>query len=197
MPRHDDMIVGDSVLAPFPADSLDLAPSRRIPLVHPWHCFNVRAQYVTRTNTQLNQQPNQNGVYWPLTKFLHGKETTISSRLATGATFHVSTSKSSQTLICGYRPASGSLWSSVASLARMHNQTVNVYSHLIGAMIFIIYPIQLYGDSQLGSSLVQWEDFLILTIYCYSVATCLLFSSMFVYSQWGCPDARPHTLIEL
>jgi predicted membrane channel-forming protein YqfA (hemolysin III family) len=65
----------------------------------------------------------------------------------------------------------------------MHNQTINVYSHLVGAIIFISYPMQLYRDSQLSSSLVQWEDYLVLTIYCYGVATCLLFSSMSVSSQ--------------
>jgi hypothetical protein len=117
---------------------------------------------------------------------MHGREITSASCPATGATYHISIFKLSQALICVCRPASGSLWSSVASLICMHNQTINVYSHLVGAMIFINSPIQLYRDSQLSSSLVQWEDYLILTIYCYGVATCLLFSSMFVSSQQEC-----------
>ena len=76
--------------------------------------------------------------------------------------------------------ASGSLSTSVASLVRMHNQTINVYSHLVGALVFFTYPLQLYRDSQDTSSYVEQEDFLVQATYCYSVAICLALSSLYV-----------------
>lgn len=76
--------------------------------------------------------------------------------------------------------ASESLSTSVASLVRMHNQTINVYSHLVGALVFIAYPWQLYRDSQDASNYVEREDFLVQAAYCYSVAVCLTISSLYV-----------------
>jgi adiponectin receptor len=44
----------------------------------------------------------------------------------------------------GYRPASGSFYKSFASLGYLHNETVNIYSHLLGAIIFTIAGSVLY-----------------------------------------------------
>lgn len=76
--------------------------------------------------------------------------------------------------------ASGSLSASVASLGRMHNQTINIYSHLVGALVFFASPLQLYQDSQDAFSHVEKEDFLVQAAYCYSVAACLTLSSLYV-----------------
>jgi adiponectin receptor len=76
--------------------------------------------------------------------------------------------------------ASGSLSTSVASLGFMHNQTINIYSHLVGALVFFAYPLQLYRDSRDASSYVEREDLLVQAAYCYSVAACLTLSSLFV-----------------
>lgn len=76
--------------------------------------------------------------------------------------------------------ASGSLSTSVASLGRMHNQTINIYSHLVGALVFFTYPSQLHQDSKSTSSYVEREDFLVQAAYCYSVAICLALSTLYV-----------------
>lgn len=44
----------------------------------------------------------------------------------------------------GYRPASGSFQKSFASLGYLHNETVNIYSHLLGAVTFIISGAIIY-----------------------------------------------------
>jgi adiponectin receptor len=44
----------------------------------------------------------------------------------------------------GYRPASYSYQKSFSSLFYIHNETVNVYSHLIGALLFSISGFLLY-----------------------------------------------------
>lgn len=86
--------------------------------------------------------------------------------------------KWSPLLTCSNMSASGSFWTSVVSLAQLHNQTVNVYSHLLGATIFAAYPLQMYWESQDTSTRVEWEDFLVISVYCYSVAVCLALSSL-------------------
>lgn len=44
----------------------------------------------------------------------------------------------------GYRPASGSFQKSFASLGYLHNESVNIYSHLLGAVGFSIIGTVLY-----------------------------------------------------
>ena len=44
----------------------------------------------------------------------------------------------------GYRPASASFQKSFASLAYLHNESVNIYSHLVGAVIFSLAGVVLY-----------------------------------------------------
>jgi len=44
----------------------------------------------------------------------------------------------------GYRPATGSFQKSFASLGYLHNESVNIYSHLLGAVIFSISGFLLY-----------------------------------------------------
>ena len=40
-------------------------------------------------------------------------------------------------LTSGYRPASNSITRSLASIASVHNETVNIWSHLLGAVFFL------------------------------------------------------------
>ncbi|KAE8445831.1 hypothetical protein EG329_012754 [Mollisiaceae sp. DMI_Dod_QoI] len=44
----------------------------------------------------------------------------------------------------GYRPASSSFKKSFASLGYLHNESVNIYSHLLGAVVFTAIGIVLY-----------------------------------------------------
>lgn len=76
--------------------------------------------------------------------------------------------------------ASGSLSASVTSLGRIHNQTINIHTHLVGALVFLTHPLQLHRDSKSTSSYVEREDFFVQAAYCYSVAICLALSTLYV-----------------
>jgi len=44
----------------------------------------------------------------------------------------------------GYRPASNSLTRSIASLAYLHNESVNIYSHLLGSCLALLSGLYVY-----------------------------------------------------
>ena len=45
----------------------------------------------------------------------------------------------------GYRPASNSFTRSIASLTYLHNESVNVYSHLLGSILALLASSYVYG----------------------------------------------------
>ena len=47
-------------------------------------------------------------------------------------------------IISGYRPASNSYTKSFSSLSYLHNETVNIYTHLFGALLFLFSSAILY-----------------------------------------------------
>lgn len=151
-----------------------------------WHPASATSQCVMRARIIPVQHPNGQDEYCFSERSTYGKEITNTFCQATGTSYRTCFYRSSQSLTCSNMPASGSLWTSAASLARLHNQTVNIYPHLIGAVVFIAYPLQLYRDSQDTSRCVEWEDFLVVSVYCYCVAICLTLSSMCVRSLRCC-----------
>lgn len=53
--------------------------------------------------------------------------------------------RDNQYIRSGYRKASNSVRTSIASLGYLHNESVNIYSHLIGALLFVVTAVVLYG----------------------------------------------------
>jgi adiponectin receptor len=49
-------------------------------------------------------------------------------------------------ILTGYRPASNSFQKSFSSLGYLHNESVNIYSHLIGGLLFTIIGVVLYSS---------------------------------------------------
>lgn len=45
----------------------------------------------------------------------------------------------------GYRPASASYTASLLSLTHLHNESVNIYTHLLGALSFLLAAIPLFS----------------------------------------------------
>jgi adiponectin receptor len=43
-------------------------------------------------------------------------------------------------ILAGYRPSSGSCRQSLKSLRYIHNESVNIYTHLLGVIIFAALP---------------------------------------------------------
>ncbi|KAK0717916.1 hemolysin-III related-domain-containing protein [Lasiosphaeria miniovina] len=48
-------------------------------------------------------------------------------------------------IVRGYRQTSNSYWGSFASLGYLHNETVNIWSHLLGALVFTVGAVVLHS----------------------------------------------------
>ena len=91
-----------------------------------------------------------------------------------------------------YRPCSNDHWKSIASLSYLHNQTVNVVSHLLGALIFVAAGLgQCYSSSP--SIRYSIEDRIVLAFFFVGAIFCFSSSAYFhlignhspkVYDAW-------------
>ncbi|KAK3364563.1 mPR-like GPCR protein [Lasiosphaeria hispida] len=77
-------------------------------------------------------------------------------------------------LLSGYRAPSGSVLASLASTLYFNNETVNIYSHLIGGLVFLLLPI--YFNMAFDPPLA---DSIVVTIYLEGVAICFLLSALY------------------
>ncbi|TRX89055.1 hypothetical protein FHL15_010074 [Xylaria flabelliformis] len=80
-------------------------------------------------------------------------------------------------ILSGYRSTSGSAWKSVTSLRYLHNQTINAYSHLLGAVLFLALPVHFYQNEYLRQENAHVEDIYVVTVYCLGVAVCFTLSA--------------------
>ncbi|KAK8045041.1 hypothetical protein PG993_005065 [Apiospora rasikravindrae] len=87
-------------------------------------------------------------------------------------------------ILSGYRPTSESTWLSVASLSYLHNQTINAYSHLIGALIFVSLPYYFYEYVYKHQLHAEAVDLIVVSTYCIGVAVCFAFSTAF-HVNWN------------
>ncbi|KAK8022967.1 hemolysin-III family protein [Apiospora marii] len=87
-------------------------------------------------------------------------------------------------ILSGYRPTSGSTWLSLASLSYLHNQTINAYSHLVGALIFVSLPYYFYEYVYKHEPHAEVIDLIVVSTYCIGVAVCFAFSTTF-HVNWN------------
>ncbi|KAL8769025.1 MAG: hypothetical protein Q9194_005563 [Teloschistes cf. exilis] len=80
-------------------------------------------------------------------------------------------------ILSGYRQPAYSFASCLRSMARLHNETVNIYSHLVGAAFFSIAPIYLYKTLLANYEQATCGDMIVFAIFFYGVAICFLLSS--------------------
>lgn len=73
----------------------------------------------------------------------------------------------------GYRPASGSFQKSFASLGYLHNESVNIYSHLLGAAIFILAGGIVYSAVKPRYETATSADVLAFSCFFAGAALCL------------------------
>ncbi|KAJ5675560.1 hemolysin-III family protein [Penicillium macrosclerotiorum] len=87
--------------------------------------------------------------------------------------------ESSQWILRGYRPISGSAHASFGSWSYIHNESVNIYSHLIPAIFFLLgeWYLQQYLTSRY--SRVTGADFIAFSIFMLTAATCLSLSAIY------------------
>jgi predicted membrane channel-forming protein YqfA (hemolysin III family) len=96
--------------------------------------------------------------------------------------------------VCGrYRNISGSYRESLKSLFYLHNQTGNIYSHLIGAVVFFTSAFYVYDLITTRYSTADVYDILAFAIFIGSAIICFGFSATFhafgnhssrVYHTW-------------
>lgn len=91
-----------------------------------------------------------------------------------------------------YRPCSGDHWKTITSLGYLHNQTVNVYSHLLGALGFCAAAL-FQNHFSPGSVRYSLEDRILLALFFVGVIICLASSAFLhlvsnhshqVYNAW-------------
>ena len=87
--------------------------------------------------------------------------------------------ESNQWILYGYRPISGSAHASFCSWSYIHNESANIYSHLIPAGFFLLgkWYIQQYFASRY--SRVTGADFVVFSIFMLTAVTCLSLSAMY------------------
>ena len=82
-------------------------------------------------------------------------------------------------ILAGYRPASGSFCQSLKSLGHIHNETVNIYTHILGAVLFGTLPFSMYSKVYRQYTNTQLGDIIVFSAFFWSVAVCFLLSASF------------------
>ncbi|KAF9108581.1 hypothetical protein BGX29_010187 [Mortierella sp. GBA35] len=102
--------------------------------------------------------------------------------------------KDNQFIITGYRRPTQSYTKTIESLGYLHNESVNIWSHLLGAIAFVIVaPISYFKVIGVLDS-VQWTDVAVFYAFLAGAIICLSMSASFhtfcchsesVSSQWN------------
>ena len=93
-------------------------------------------------------------------------------------------------ILSHYRSPSHNHWKSITSLAYLHNQTGNIYSHLLGTVAFLMLAFSLdyeFSDYYSRQDRILIACFLLGTIFCFGSSTYFHLSgnhSAEVYHAW-------------
>ena len=87
--------------------------------------------------------------------------------------------KDNEFILTGYRQASFSVKHSVSSIFRVHNETVNIWTHLLGAFVYSLVPLYYASELRGRYAAASMIDLLILIIYFFGVTVCFLLSTFF------------------
>ncbi|GAB7362029.1 hypothetical protein MBLNU230_g2063t1 [Neophaeotheca triangularis] len=82
-------------------------------------------------------------------------------------------------IYAGYRPASNSYRGCFNSLGYLHNETVNIYTHLVGALLAALAGTVLYGVVKPRYGQATREDVLVLGCYFFGAVACLGMSATY------------------
>ncbi|KAI1096419.1 HlyIII-domain-containing protein [Rostrohypoxylon terebratum] len=81
-------------------------------------------------------------------------------------------------ILTSYRRASYSYTKSLASIFSIHNETANIWSHLLGA-VFFAQVLYRYLEIGINSRDAKLQDIIALSVYCFSVTACFVLSTIF------------------
>ena len=79
----------------------------------------------------------------------------------------------------GYRPASNSYRKSLASLTHLHNESVNIYTHLIGAVLALLAGGYAYGTLKPRYEQATQQDVLVFVCFFGGAVSCLGMSAAY------------------
>ncbi|KAF5567984.1 allantoate permease [Fusarium napiforme] len=83
-------------------------------------------------------------------------------------------------ILSGYRPLEADYLQVIKSLTFLHNETCNVYTHLIGAALLPLFAVAIlraiYGPQYIN---VTETDFIMFSVFFCSAESCLIFSAVY------------------
>ena len=79
----------------------------------------------------------------------------------------------------GYRPVSNSYSKSAGSIIYLHNESVNIWSHLIGAALAAVTAIFMYNIARLRFEMATREDVVVFSCFFFGAVACLSMSATF------------------
>lgn len=82
-------------------------------------------------------------------------------------------------VLTGYRHASHSYRVSLSSMFRWHNETINIWSHLLGALLFVGFLLHSYSQANTRYQSASSSDTFILAVFFAGVVMCFLLSTLF------------------
>jgi predicted membrane channel-forming protein YqfA (hemolysin III family) len=99
-----------------------------------------------------------------------------SSRLATGKGLRYLSGTSRLTL--DRPPADGSYRKCLKSWTYIHNESVNIFSHLIGSLLFFALPFGIYKELAPRYASADRADILVFATFFFGVAICFALSTV-------------------
>ncbi|KAI0376674.1 hemolysin-III channel protein-like protein Izh2 [Hypomontagnella monticulosa] len=103
------------------------------------------------------------------------------------------TQSGSEHIRTGYRPEVPSLWSCLHSWSYIHNETVNIFTHLVGALVFFVLPLYIFKtEIPPRYKIATTADILVCSTYFLGVAICFTFST--IYHTFMCHSAAVRSL---
>ena len=75
---------------------------------------------------------------------------------------------------------SGSAKSSLRSCGSLHNETVNIYTHFLGAVVFALLPLWFYRSICSPDPQCRPADLAVFSLYLGGVAVCFTLSTLYV-----------------
>lgn len=82
-------------------------------------------------------------------------------------------------ILHGYRPASGSFAQSASGLLYMHNETINVYTHLLGAVVFTAIAVRWWRNFKIDFPTADSEDVAVFACFFLGAIMCLSMSAVY------------------
>jgi len=79
----------------------------------------------------------------------------------------------------GYRPVSNSHAKSIHSLTYLHNESVNIYTHLIGMILVSFLGLAVFSTARIRYHAASWPDILAMSSFFLSAALCLGLSTTY------------------